>query len=360
MIPIEKDVSVSYKEVLNLVSSNQKNNLVFLEKLSKTTETVDFCKYIKSEDDLNSVVNHGDNPKVYNFLMMFLSQQQRPEGFWLAATSSEGSPGYLITGNLDDWNTFAMKFNDGTNPEVKTSVSFKISYGSTTIPITYGIAGDDLLNMTTYADLVEALPKENVKIVLNDEAITFATTAIGPTEGVLTYLESANTAIDEGGKLLSGVQPDWGTFKTGLGTSTTFSFKINNSDDEEIFEYQNVNVSAMNSWNEFVEGLNALSTGRVMVYYTATQKLMFVTTERGEDATMGNATSDSTTQAGINIAEYMKINTEHEAVLVQGDSIPSTVNAAAALKGGGRFRWSAEHSRCRRYSLGSNFNEKVF
>jgi hypothetical protein len=334
MIPIEKDVSVSYKEVLNLISSNQKNNLVFCEKLSKTTQAVDFCKYIRSEDDLTGLVTQADNPKIYDFLRMFLLQQSRPEGFWLAATSSEGSPGYLITGNLDNWNTFISKFNDTTHPEIRTSVCFKISYGSVPTVINYEIAGDDLLDMTSYVDLINALPKENVNILLDTDSntITFATKVIGPTEGVLTYLENANAGINEGGKLLSGAQPDWGTFKDGLGNATTFSFKINKADNNQIFEYSNVNVSAMGSWDEFVIALNALSTGTVKVYFI-NGKLLFVTTARGDAASMGNATSDSTTQAGTNIAEYMKIKDTNEAVLIQGSAVISTVDAAEALKG---------------------------
>jgi hypothetical protein len=239
----------------------------------------------------------------------------------------------LITGRLDDWNDFIAKFKDTTHPEIITSLSFKISYGDPATEKIYSVAGDDLREITSYLDLVGRFSQDNVNTTYTDPTITFATVDIGPQQGVLTYLQNVAAGVPEGAKLLSGVQPDWNEFKAGLGETTTFSFKINDSEGVKIFEYTDVNVTDIASWVNFVTTLNAFPDAMVKVYYTETNKLLFVTTARGVTATMGNASSETTIHDDTNLAKYLKITTDSGASLIQGADVHSTVDAATALKG---------------------------
>ena len=336
MITADKDVRINYREVSDIANITDKNNILFLEKLEKTTKQLSFCAYISSGENLSEYADRVLNPGVFAFFDTVARQPSSPGGFWLCAVPTDRAGAYLKTGILDDFDDFKEAFENGDHPEIYTPIAFtvKIKVNDTETAYTYALSGNKINGLQSFGDLADILKTQNsdqITMTLDSSRITFLTREVGSTVSI-GYLESSDAPVDDSGYTITGTEGTWDDFKTAVADLDNLTFKITKADGSDLFAYANVAYKDLTSWEAFAAALNTLSSDTVTVRYSSSGKIVFCTVAVGAAASTGYLTSEQTA-GDVNLAVILKGTDASGAVLIQGSAVAATVNAAEKLKG---------------------------
>jgi hypothetical protein len=336
MITLDQDVQIGYVEADATETPNNKNNLIYLEKLEKTTQNIPFCRYISNTEALAECVDKVANPGIFDFLQAIKSETVSPKGFWLCAVNTTAGAAYLMTGTLTEFAQFRDSFNDPDHPGIKVALGFsiKVTNDDVDTPYVYSIAGPDLDGIANYNDLATKLGTQHaeINVQLTGGKLSFTTVATG-SKIKIGYLEDSEVPVNDSGYLWGGANlPTYAEFKTAAAGLDNLTFVLHKLDNSELFAYNNIPFKDFDDWGAFAAALNTLSSDSVTVKYLPENRLMFTTVAKGEAASMGYVTSEQEV-GDTNLATYLKLNEAGGALTIQGEARPPLNNCAELLIG---------------------------
>jgi hypothetical protein len=344
MISIDKDVRVSYREADITGAPNNKNNLLFLDRLDKTSRQQPFCEYVATLSRLGELADRSTNPGVFDFFETMKLQSFSPGGFWYCAVNAGAASGAALTTDYtDEWDTFKAAFKDADHPEILLPLGFKvdITMDETTTSHTYALPGLKLLDLRDYDGLVDLLKQQNsdkIAVSFNAEAgkITFTTLdpAVGPGANISYLLTAGGATVDDAGWLVTAQTATygWEEFTGNIGENKC-TFKVMKQDGTtELCTYTNVRVGEIDGWTDFASALTGLNPDKVKVSY-GNGKLLFVTAGLGADDGDIGYLKDTGTGGDAAVATLLKGTQETGAFCRPGAATAVTVAAQDKLKG---------------------------
>ena len=217
--------------------------------------------------------------------------------------TGEPTPGYLYSGNLDDFSVFMQYLSeDGVHCTLvidKTEIDIAIPHekfiGETPEISDYeqlAAAIQSCSNLYT----CEYSHSSDLK-----KQLIFTTVGKGTQEGYISYLHDIEDhSGDTHGILYTGELPTWDSFKISL-DNKGLAFKINIGGILEKFEVPYDVIDPMEDFDHFAQHLNGLLSSEVAVSF-ATSKLIFATVRTGSfDGQIGYLQNTDTTASGAEL-----------------------------------------------------------
>jgi hypothetical protein len=334
-ISISKDVSVKYNET-EITNYSNKNNLVFFDDLSNTTQDKEFATNIFTLGNLQNIVNSANNPTALDFFNTFFGQKIRPSSYVFCAAQGKDTPGFLIT-TLSDWDDFKKLFNDPHIPALKTPLIFQVTTKNN-LNI-YKINGEQLRKCNNYSELVNLLAPQNTANInlsynADNNTLSFYTKATGPADGKISYLSyDNNLTIDSPAQIYCEDAGSFDVFKQALADAGIHQLGLSVTDNAGnlIYAYVNIASDGFNSWQDLANAFN-VTTNLVRIDVLNETHLLFTRTAVGAASTITYLSGG--TQIGDSRFEILIKGTQASgATLIQGGAKASVVDAASALNG---------------------------